>query len=48
MTDDGTRLVRAAYTADTLIVYQACSPQIADAAMRAGTFVPPFYRDRMT
>jgi hypothetical protein len=48
MSDDGERLVRAAYTADTLIVYQAYSPQIAEAAVRAGTFVPPFSRDRMT
>lgn len=48
MSDDGTRLVRAAYTAETLIVYQAYSPQLADAAVRAGTFVPPFSLDRMT
>jgi hypothetical protein len=48
MSDEATRLVRAAYTAGTLIVYQAYSPQIADAAVRAGRFVPPFSRDRMT
>jgi Domain of unknown function (DUF4291) len=48
MSDDGERLVRAAYTAETLVVYQAYSPQIADAVLRAGTFVPPFSRDRMT
>ena len=48
MSDDGERLVRAAYTADAVIVYQAYSPQIADAAVRAGTFVAPFRRDRMT
>jgi Domain of unknown function (DUF4291) len=38
----------AAYTADTITVYQASGPEIADAAMRAGTFVAPFSRDRMT
>jgi len=48
MSDDGERLVRAAYTADAVIVYQAYSPQIAHAAVRAGTFVAPFSRDRMT
>jgi Domain of unknown function (DUF4291) len=48
MSDDEERLVRAAYTADAVIVYQAYSPQIADAAVRAGTFVAPFSRDRMT
>jgi Domain of unknown function (DUF4291) len=48
MSDDGERLVRAAYTADSVTVYQAYSPQIADAAVRAGTFVAPFSRDRMT
>jgi hypothetical protein len=48
MTDSDMRMVRAAYTAETITVYQAYSPQIADAAVRAGTFVPPFSRDRMT
>jgi len=42
------RLVRAAYTGATVIVYQAYAPSIAAAAVRAGTFVPPFSRDRMT
>lgn len=46
--DQGQRLVRAACTAETITVYQAYSPQIAEAAIRAGTFVPPFSRDRMT
>jgi len=46
--DQGERLVRAACTAETVTVYQAYSPQIAAAAIRAGTFVPPFSRDRMT
>ena len=48
MTDSDTRMVRAAFTADLVIVYQAYSPHIADAAVRAGTFVAPFSRDRMT
>jgi hypothetical protein len=45
---DGERLIRAAYTSDTITVYQAYGPQIADAAVATGTFVPPFSRDRMT
>lgn len=48
MTTDGERLIRAAYTADTITVYQAYSPEIAEPAAAAGTFVPPFSRDRMT
>ena len=48
MTDNNSRLVRAAYTSDTITVYQAYGPQIADAAVRAGTFVPPFSQERMT
>jgi hypothetical protein len=48
MNDHGARLVRAAYTAETITVYQAYSPPIASAAVRAGTLVPPFSRDRMT
>lgn len=42
------REVRARHTVDTLTVYQAYSPVIADAALTAGTFVAPFRRDRMT
>jgi uncharacterized protein DUF4291 len=42
------RLVRAAFDDRTVTVYQAYSPEIADAAVRAGTFVPPFSLDRMT
>jgi hypothetical protein len=38
----------AACTEQTVTVYQAYSPQIADAATRAGAFVTPFSRDRMT
>jgi hypothetical protein len=48
MTIDDERLVRAAYTADTITVYQAYGPEIAEPAVAAGTFVPPFSRDRMT
>ncbi|WP_454855208.1 DUF4291 family protein [Promicromonospora soli] len=42
------RQVRAVYDADTITVYQAYPPEIADAAVRAGRFVPPFKRERMT
>lgn len=44
----GIREVRAAFTERTITVYQAYSSAIADAALRAGTFVAPFKRDRMT
>lgn len=42
------RQVRAAFTDRLITVYQAYSPQIADAALAAGTFVAPFKRGRMT
>lgn len=42
------RQVRAAFDDATVTVYQAYSPHIADAALAAGTFVPPFKPDRMT
>jgi hypothetical protein len=42
------RQVRALYDAETITVYQAYSAQIAFPAVRAGKFVPPFKRDRMT
>ncbi|RKN20885.1 DUF4291 domain-containing protein [Micromonospora musae] len=42
------RQIRARYTADTITVYQAYSPQIALPAVAAGRFVAPFRRDRMT
>ena len=48
MTIDGERLIRAAYTTGTITVYQAYGPEIAEPAVAAGTFVPPFSRDRMT
>ncbi|MBB4966982.1 DUF4291 domain-containing protein [Saccharothrix violaceirubra] len=40
--------VRADYDAHTIVVYQAYSPAIADAALRAGRFVAPFSFQRMT
>ncbi|GGF42652.1 hypothetical protein GCM10011519_15670 [Marmoricola endophyticus] len=43
------REIRASFDDATITVYQAYSPDIArPAALRAGTFVPPFKRDRMT
>jgi hypothetical protein len=42
------RQIRARYTADTITVYQAYPPQIAQPAVVAGRFVTPFKRDRMT
>jgi hypothetical protein len=51
MTAAGTvpeRQVRALFTASTITVYQAYSPEIADRALAAGTFVPPFKLGRMT
>ncbi|PGH18004.1 hypothetical protein AJ80_04625 [Polytolypa hystricis UAMH7299] len=43
------RSIRAKYTPDTITVYQAYPPPIANAALRAGKFVaPPFKRGRMT
>jgi Domain of unknown function (DUF4291) len=42
------RQVRAVFDETTLVVYQAYRPEIAEAALRAGTFVPPFSLDRMT
>jgi len=42
------RQVRAVHDTDTITVYQAYPLAIADAAVRAGRFVPPFKRERMT
>lgn len=42
------RRVRARFTEETITVYQAYPPAIADAALAAGTFVAPFKRERMT
>jgi len=43
-----TRQVRASYSAETIIVYQAYAPEIAEPALAAGRFVAPFKRERMT
>jgi hypothetical protein len=48
VTDEARRVIRAAYTTERVTVYQAYAAQIADAAVRAGAFVAPFSRDRMT
>lgn len=40
--------IRADYNADTIVVYQAYSSTIADAALENGTFVEPFSFYRMT
>ncbi|PWR09350.1 hypothetical protein DKT69_31090 [Micromonospora sicca] len=42
------RQVRATFTADSITVYQAYPPEIVEAALAAGRFVPPFKRERMT
>jgi hypothetical protein len=44
----GMHEIRAVYDDQTITVYQAYSPAIAEPAVRAGRFVPPFKRDRMT
>ena len=41
-------VIRAAFSPDTVRVYQAYRPEIAKAALEAGTFVPPFSMGRMT
>jgi len=40
--------IRADYDRDTIAIYQAYSPAIANAALEAGRFVPPFSFHRMT
>lgn len=42
------RQIRATFTDRTIVVYQAYPPEIALPALRAGRFVPPFRRGRMT
>jgi hypothetical protein len=42
------RQIRAAFDDDTITVYQAYDPAIAEPALAAQTFVPPFKRERMT
>ncbi|MFI6522099.1 DUF4291 domain-containing protein [Spirillospora sp. NPDC050679] len=40
--------IRALYDRDSITVYQAYRPEIAEAAVAGGRFVPPFSRTRMT
>lgn len=40
--------IRADYDATTLVVYQAYTPQIAEAALKAQKFIAPFSFNRMT
>jgi len=40
--------IRADYDRETIVIYQAYSPAIADAALKAGRFAPPFSFHRMT
>ena len=42
------RQIRATFDDDTITVYQAYCPEIANAAVAAGTFVAPWSSDRMT
>lgn len=42
------REIRADFDRDTIVVYQAYSPAVADAALAAGRFVAPFSFGRMT
>jgi hypothetical protein len=42
------RQIRAVYTDTTIIVYQAYSDEIAEKALQAQKFVPPFQFNRMT
>lgn len=48
MRDIPYRQIRALHNESTVRVYQAYSPAIAEPALKAGTFVPPFKRERMT
>jgi hypothetical protein len=42
------REIRADFDRETIVIYQAYSPNIADAALKAGRFVAPFSFGRMT
>jgi hypothetical protein len=42
------REIRAVFDDETVVVYQAFSPEIAEPALAAGRFVPPFKLSRMT
>jgi hypothetical protein len=48
MNEPPERQVRAKHDDETLVVYQAYAPSIAEPALAAGTFVGPFRRERMT
>ncbi|KAI3225165.1 hypothetical protein DTO012A9_4070 [Penicillium roqueforti] len=48
MPSNNYKAIRAKQTANTITVYQAYSPEIAEPALKAQTFVPPFSRERMT
>jgi hypothetical protein len=48
MTTTPLRQIRANFTGDSIVVYQAYNPAIADAALRAGRFCEPFSFNRMT
>ena len=48
MTTIPSRQIRAVYDDATIRVYQAYADPIADAALAAGTFVPPFRLTRMS
>lgn len=48
MTEPPLRQIRAAHDPTSLTVYQAYPAPIAEAALAAGTFAPPFKRERMT
>jgi hypothetical protein len=41
-------IVRAKYTESAVRIYQAYAPAVAQPALAAGTFVPPFKKNRMT
>jgi hypothetical protein len=41
-------VIRAAYSDQTIRVYQAHRPEIAKPALKAGRFVPPFSFERMS
>jgi Domain of unknown function (DUF4291) len=42
------RVIRGAFSENTVRVYQAYRPEIAKPALEAGTFIPPFSMGRMT
>ena len=46
--DEHRRVIQAHYDDETIVVYQAYSDVIADAALTSGKFVPPFSLNRMT